>query len=253
MVHGTIKDSNGYSISYANISINGWYRNFSDSLGNYKVLVKDSDKIQFSCIGYETMNINGGQLFNQPAQILNRSIINLDSIVVKTFNYISGFRFPKRIIKMGYEYNFSFEEGVIIADKSFEGQIIKSVSLSCGLKGNPKLPFRLNFYSLNATGLPDKVLNRDQIIIFPKDKLNLEQINLEHQKIQFPKDGVCISLELINPSTIKKKLGKNFMPIIAFDKKSTNQRVIRTDYLPNWSKFKNTGSVMAIGLEFLYP
>jgi hypothetical protein len=250
MVYGTIKDTNGQSISYVNISINGWYNNFSDSLGNYKVLVKDSDKIQLSCIGYKTVSLEGRELFKLPTQILNRSDISLDSIVVRKPNQPLDLKFPRRIIKMGYEYNFSFEEGVILQNKNFENQIIKGVSINCGLKGNPKIPFRLNFYSLNTNGLPDKLLNKEQIIIFPKDKLNLEKINLENQKIQFPKYGICISLELVNPSTVKKKLGTHYMPIIGFDKKSNNQRVIRTDYLPNWSKFKSFGNTMAIGLYF---
>ncbi len=120
---------------------------------------------------------------------------------------------------------------IIILRKEFlfiiinlENKYLESINVILGFNGNPVIPYRINVYSINKEGVPDNLLNRKMVEVFPSKKMKNYKIDFKDQKIKLPENGFCVSIELLNNSIKHKKLGKYYSPIVGFDKKYKNNK-----------------------------
>ena len=85
---------------------------------------------------------------------------------------------------------------------------IKEIQIS--FRRNPKAntltKYRVKIYELDTiTSGPGKNLIKEDILISPKNKTYLYNLNVEDKKIPFPKFGVFVGVELIDPDNSLKK------------------------------------------------
>lgn len=251
-IKGRILDSQSNGVPYASVYNNGFYGCISDSMGYFKLWANPNDSILISSIGFESFGFKAEKYFDKSFFVLKNKTFLLDSLIIlpsKNVKHIVPI--SKRLKNMQYVYNYNFEEGVLVYDNNLENKYLESITIVLGFKGNPVIPFRINVYSLNMKGIPDHILNTKMVSIEPTEQMKKYKVDFTEQNIKLPKNGFCISIELLNNSINHKKLGKNYTPKIGFVNKTSNIRIIRTDYLPNWGIFKSGNMTLGFGIEVL--
>lgn len=121
--------------------------------------------------------------------------------------------------------------------------------MMAGFKGNLKLPLRINLYNLDAEGLPNENILKQPIVFTPNSaRMKWYEFDISDQQIQFPEDGLCISMEFLIPSVKDYKLTDNFMPYYMRFHKPGSVLVHRTTWI-KWIKVPESIGALVASVE----
>lgn len=197
---------------------------FTDLQGKFKINITNSkDNLLISAIGYKNKNILLSDFNNQKVYetvfYLSPKIEQLDEIIIKnkkteyTWEKVLKTKRENEII-MGFQ--FGTENCTYIENPYKKKGKIKSISLDLkktkGYLINKKYKvdylaaYNIKFYNYNnKKGGPDTEIYDKNIIIEPENKTYLLKVDLDSLHIDFPENGVCVGVELINTKYINPK------------------------------------------------
>lgn len=213
-IKGIILDSiTNKPLSTANISFTKNYGGTNSNLiGEYKINIenKQNDTLKISYTGFKPKLIPLNQYTENKIYNLDIKLEllenKIDEIVIiekiKKYNLIEKLKTVNegdiRMFAMtGGEYAFRFK------NKKNEKGRLKNVKIH--FRRNPKAnklsQYRVKFYSIDSiTRKPDAYLLKKDIIISPKNKTYVYNLDVEEQKIPFLEDGIFVGVELIDPN-----------------------------------------------------
>ncbi|WP_170116590.1 carboxypeptidase-like regulatory domain-containing protein [Mesonia algae] len=209
-------------LSYVNVSILnkrvGTSTNldgeFSINLEKYK-----KDTLLISCLGFSTKRLDISSVLKNPTAYreiyLEDELSSLDDVVInvkkKKYGSKHSLGLRKKWFYSRVGVQFGMEQAILIPnDKSKVGKI-EEVSFWVGkeeqLFYNSRLTwFRIKFYSYDKEkNEPKELLSYQDIIVKPQEneKQNLK-VDVSSYHIYFPKDGVCVVIETVNPKPSKE-------------------------------------------------
>jgi CarboxypepD_reg-like domain len=260
---GLITDENGY-FCYENL--------------------KKGDTLQFSAIGFKSIEKSFVELEQSTNIILTENIQELEQIIVKKQKFkiskVGAYR-KLNLISFGYGSNSLLAVAEFVEnDKNITFGTIKSLKVAIeSRETNYKLRFR--FYENSNNNLPDdKDLLDQNIIVDTGLNSKIVEIDLERYQIPFQKDGIWVSIESFgkyNENNIfePNKMGKfgsvtykesnpkivksieSLAPIILFRKSNSKfkpyHKTWQNKYIIIFSKPHNKSSLeMMLDLEILH-
>jgi hypothetical protein len=201
---GILSDSaSGEPLEFANIGIIGkGVGTVTNEKGEYNFVVPDSlarEKIKVSLIGYKSKTFAVPAVSALSKIILQQEAVNLSEVAVtpkstkvKTLGnvatgsgVVAGFKKNNLGAELGIRLNIKHPQTHF---RKFRVNIAKN-SLD-------KAMFRLNIYSMDEKGLPKENILKQNIIIEPKEKTGLIEVDLRPYNI-FVDEDVFITLEWI--------------------------------------------------------
>jgi len=265
-LQGYVRDKESQEIvSSANFSFKkNKFITSSNSNGFYKINLKNnlSDTLQVSFLGYETKYIelkkfSEDKIYNLDIY-LDETPLNINKLTINSEKYNKKYVLGEK--RNGNISNFviiGFEQATWIENPFKTDGILKSINLH--LKKRPKSDFtallKIRTFSYDKKqNIPSEKSLSEEIIIYPKNKNYKLKIDVEKLKIPFPKEGICVSVELIDQnkeSKYKYKIAPGFRYTYKENKSLTWMRFQQgkwgTGYLNNK---ENKGNLM-IGLDVL--
>lgn len=248
---GIITDSiSGNILKYTNFSFkNSAGGTTSNENGHFIINIKNkiNDTLKISYLGYEPKFIPLNQFNEDKEYILNYKLEisnnRIDEIIIsekknkyseqvkiisKTEGDIRIFAFP------GCEFALRF------FNKRQEVGRVKSVKIH--FRKNPNAntlsKYRVKFYSVDSiTRFPSNYLLKEDIIITPKNKTYIYELNVEDKKIPFFNEGIFISVELLDLNREFKK-GDKSGPGLRFSKGEGQQLTFENYYGKKWFRSK---------------
>ena len=180
----------------------------ADGNGNFHIEAESSaitDTVKVSCLGYETLEIQLKNLFNNEKSSIYLSPITTEIPLVE----IAGKAL--KYLKIGNPAWFS--RGALYIDThgqqtalyinnsdSLKGKIVK-VAFYLSNKGNTDAPFRVRMYSRNSiTGKPAADLLPEIIIVKPSGGSGWYNVNIALYEIDIPANGFFVAMEGIFPN-----------------------------------------------------
>tara|TARA_R110002049_G_scaffold301233_1_gene493164 strand:- start:171 stop:1061 length:891 start_codon:yes stop_codon:yes gene_type:complete len=276
-VKGVVLDSvSKKPIVYANVILQseqiGVATNFKgafqiDNKNNLK-----SDTLLVSHVGYKSQKIVVNHIkkdsvytfyLKEDLQLLDEVLLNSSKKLSKSTYKIKSK--GKKLIAHNIKYN---EEVIKLVnnDKNTPGKLLNVTFYfrSSISDFGPKLPvhYRVNFYYVDSISKKPKklVLLESDIIIKPEDKNKKQdfEVDLKNYNIKFPKEGLFIGLQAINPSLTQTKAGAFYviapMLLKSYVKKaSTYYRTLGGETYGNMKgHIKNHYSDLIIDVELKY-
>ena len=248
-----VVDKEGIGVAYTTIFINERYALLADESGKFTLpKLLDKDTLVFSAMGYKKLTLPYKRV--KSIVVLENSPISLSEIRI----------YPKKTLWLGYTgqeetihntnlaASMLFEKGILIFNNQNLQGFLSSVRVKVGFIGKPKLPYRINIYSIGKNGLPHNNLMNDEIIFIPKSKkLRWYEFDISTQQIEMPKEGICIGIEVLNPSTGNYTFTSKFAPVRLDFFSHDYPGVMRTNTSDGWV-LSNSGTLGAsIKLEIL--
>ena len=258
-IKGVVKNS--YSkepLEFTNVFIKrSTYGTFTDTLGYFEIDAFDfADSLYFSRIGFKTLKLKVSDLkIHETNEILlMETTETLKEIIIsnKKREYSNAKRIKNKSESNEINY-FSFQFGtehcVHFANEIKRQGKIESISLY--LKqvkdGNKECKeckvdyitdFNIKFYEFDEkTKKPGIEIFSEPIIIEPENKTYNFILDLNKYNILFPKNGVCIGIEVINRRYKNPKL------VGAFTAPSINfQRIRKPSNNESWIRYRNSGN-----------
>ncbi len=230
-------------ITYANITFlkrdKGTYSNEN---GQFKIDVKSNDSLIISSVGYKNkvIKISDFNLQNLDHIIkLQPEIEKLDEVVLtnkKTkYSRIKSFGDVKRGVKIKSGLPFGYEFANYIENSERRKGIIETVSifLSKNKKFDYLSSFNIKFYTYNELKKqPGEPLYSENFIIQPLNKTYELEVDVSHLNIDFPANGICIGVEIINTNYEEPLNSMAYMaPYINFT--HTNYKIA------SWGRYRN--------------
>lgn len=229
-LQGTLVDAQtGETLPYVNVGVvNKGIGTVSDTDGNFKLVVPEghlADTLRISMIGYATIDIKVGEAakrFTGSNRIkMSEQATQIKELVVsnrKRGEKLLGNKTESQSVTGAFTSNkLGNEVGITMKVKGSLNQL-KTFTASIASNDNPDVKMRLNFYSLNKKGLPDKLLINENIIVTPPKNAGKLVVDLTPYNIMVEDDFVA-SLEWIEdaPGTNRIKFSAAFLatPIIA--------------------------------------
>ncbi|MCE3258848.1 MAG: outer membrane protein with a CnaB-type/M14 peptidase domain [Bacteroidetes bacterium] len=201
---GVLTDStSGEPLEFANIGIIGkGVGTVTNEKGEYSFVVPDSlakEKIKVSLIGYKSKTFTVAQVSALSKIVLRQDAVNLSEVAVtpkstkvKTLgNAVTG----SGVVAGFKKNNLGAELGVRLNIKHPQTHFRK-FRVNIAKNSLDKAMFRLNIYSVDDKGLPKENILKQNIIIEPKEKTGLIEVDLRPYNI-FVDDDVFVSLEWI--------------------------------------------------------
>lgn len=222
-VSGTIRDSiSNETLPYVNITLlNENIGTSTDEKGHYSINLDNhyKDTLLISYIGYKNEFFPVKKFIkNQEYQndiLLNEKKEYIDEVIIKVkkakYSSSKSLGVDKSFRKFGTSVQFGFENCVLI--KNNKETVGKLEQIKIRLSENEmteyknyKTYYRLKFYEYdNITKSPGKLLSYYPLLIKPKGNKNETlKIDLTNYNILFPKNGICIGIETINPNPENK-------------------------------------------------
>ncbi|SFO03224.1 CarboxypepD_reg-like domain-containing protein [Bizionia echini] len=225
-VNGVVLDSvSKEPIVYANVILKseqiGVATNFKGAflINNKNSL--NSDTLMASYVGYKTQKkvINHTKKDSIYTFFLKEDLQLLNEVLIKSSKKLSKGTYKikskgKKLIGHNIKYN---EEVIKLVnnDKNTSGKLLNVTFYFRNYESDygQKLPvhYRLNFYYVDSISKKPKdlVLLESDIIIKPEDKNKKHpfEVDLKNYNIKFPKEGLYIGLQSINPSLTQPKAG----------------------------------------------
>ena len=165
------------ALPFVNIGVLGKRKGtVSDMEGKFYLKIQDEmldDTLRFSMVGYESQEMSVRswikQLESDPKVFLATRVNNLKQAEVKISakprERIYGNKTKSKIMSAGFASNsLGSEMGIPIKFKSFPAYV-EDLTFQINANVYDSLLFRVNFYSLNEKGLPDKSILSQNIII----------------------------------------------------------------------------------------
>jgi hypothetical protein len=219
---------------------------YTNENGSYQIKIIDSIcRIQISSVGYFTKLID----------IKNKNIskeIKLDIYLVPKTEELEEIVLSNKVIKYSNKkylglkkkskvrssFQFGTELCSLIKNPYNKNGKVESVILSLSKslsKPDYICAYNIKFYEYDQkTKLPGKELYYDNLIIEPVDKTYNLKINLDSIDIDFPKNGICIGVEIANTKYVNPKSSGAFIaPSINFTESMEDTSVL------SWIRYRN--------------
>lgn len=201
---GILADSaSGQPIEFANIGIVGkGVGTVTNEKGEYNFIIPDSlknEKAKISLIGYKSKTMPVIKLANINKVLLTQEATNLDEVAVsakKTKTKILGNNTTGKGVSAGFKKNNLGAELAVKLDIKHKGTHIKKFRINILQCDLDKALFRFNIYSVDAKGYPKENILKQNIIIEPKEKTGLVELDLTPYNI-FVDEDVFIAIEWI--------------------------------------------------------
>lgn len=239
----TIKSKKTLStLAYVNVSILNKRVGTSTNLeGKFSMQLEKfkSDTLLISYLGFKTKKIAISSVLKNPAAYkviyLEDELSSLDDVIIqikkKKYGSKHSLGLRKKWFYSRVGVQFGMEQAILIPnDKNKVGKI-EEVSFWVGkeeqLFYNSRLTwFRIKFYSYDKEkNTPAGLLSYQDIIVKPQEneKQNLK-VDVSSYHIPFPKDGVCVVIETVNPKPSKES-DHQYMtyPHLVYSNETTNR------------------------------
>ncbi|WP_121667829.1 hypothetical protein [Mesonia aquimarina] len=201
-----------------------------DSSGVFQY--KNSMRVEVSCIGYEPFKIERN--LDKDTISLKKKVTTLEEVIITgksepKYEEYGFHNWRKKTFRIS-SVEQKFYPGVYIKNPLKESKaLIKKVYLK--IKSKKKGSYvRLHIYAFNTeTQKIERELLQENIILSVKNSNKLKVINIEDYKVEFPKTGVIVAIELIkNTDSINIAFGK-----------SKSENISQTYYVrPKYEKHK---------------
>lgn len=247
IIRGYIFDKNTkHPIIYANIlliqSKNGAYTNKE---GFFELEIEDKDSLQISSVGYKTKYVD---LRKYKVENLKIELEELEYELEEVALNFKKNKYTKRK-KLGLErvgkYSSSkligYNTAIYIKNKENRKGKLKTIHLylnktrkKTGWKA-PVFLAKLNIHIYEYDSInnkPGKELLHQNLIVKPKNRKYVLDIDVKDLNIIFPKKGICISVEFIDEHN-KYKKHDHLGPSLRYTK-SNNKKI-------TWSNYRNRG------------
>lgn len=242
-------------LKYTNFSFNNNYGGTTSSVnGDFKIILKNktNDTLKISYTGYKPKFIplqkftdNKDYKLNIKLELLEN---NIEEIIVieKKIKYTESLKLKSK--KKGDIRIFTFpgcEFALRFFNKKQERGRVKSVSIH--FRKNPNatknLKYRVKFYSVDSiTRFPSEYLLYEDIIITPKNKTYVYELNVEDKKIPFLENGIFVGVELLDLKNEFMK-GDKAGPGLKFSQGEGLQLTFENYYSKKWSRSKMTSNL----------
>lgn len=243
-IEGIVKDSvTGKSIAYANIVLDSGNGTYSDEFGSFQIKLKSvkNDTLKVSTIGYTSKllpvsKFKENLIYNV---LLNPKPEDLDEVLIFSKKLKYGKKETlgeKRDGNIGVTSIIGMEKAVFIANPKNKAGKVNGVYVNLKKRKNAEyiVNFNVKFYQYDSiTNTPGKLLYNENLYVQPKNKKYRLWIDVKDFDIQFPKNGICVSVEMVN-TVGKVKKYTYFGPMYRYTFAET--RVLKT-----WSNYHNRG------------
>jgi hypothetical protein len=201
---GVLFDSlSGQPVEFANIGIVGkGIGTVSNEKGEYAFSLPDSfanEKVRVSMIGYKTKTLTARVASSKSKIALLQESTSLDEVAVtvkKTKIKILGNNTTHRSVTAGFKKNNLGAEMAIKLDINHPKTHLRKFMVNITNCTLDKAMFRLNIYSVDEKGYPKENILKQNIIIEPKEKTGLIEVDLKPYNI-FVDSDVFVALEWI--------------------------------------------------------
>ncbi|CCG52447.1 Probable outer membrane protein precursor [Flavobacterium indicum GPTSA100-9 = DSM 17447] len=255
-IKGIITDSiSGNILKYTNFSFkNSNGGTTSNEEGQFIINIKNklNDTLKISYLGYKPkfiplnqFNENKVYTLNSKLEISNNEI---DELIIseKRKKYSELFKIKSKI--EGDIRIFAFpgcEFALRFFNKRQEVGRIKSVKIH--FRKNPNAnklsKYRVKFYTIDSISrFPSEYLLKEDIIINPKNKTYIFELNVEDKKIPFLNEGIFVSVELLDLNREFQK-GDKSGPGLRFSKGEGQQLTFENYYGKKWNRSKMTSNL----------
>jgi hypothetical protein len=169
---------------------------YCDENGFVVIKNKDFNKIDFSCIGYETKSII--EISNVDTIFLKKKIITLNEVVIqnkkKSFSFL-GHSTKKRKISISGSKGFEICE--FIENPYKTEKTIKSFLFKIKRRKDYKTAVRIHFYKKLDTKLEpnNEILKQDVVYYFDGKIKELVEVDVSNYNIELPSEGAFIGIE----------------------------------------------------------
>lgn len=268
-IEGVVIDSiTKKKIAFSSIVLLNGRGIYTDDNGTFSLKSKkNNDTLKISTIGYhskliplkpyesqEKINL---KIYLQPkVEQLSEVLINSKKL---KFNKKVTFG-EKRDGNIGMSSLIGYETCILIKNPKRKLGRVKRVYINLKRRHDAQLnaAFSIKLYKYDKiNNKPGDLLNEERILVYPKNKKYRLWVNLKDLKIDFPENGICIGVEMINTHGKVKKY-TTFGPMYRYTKSESNDFTIWSNYYNvGWksgstkNKKRKTLNPM-IGLEVLY-
>ena len=244
IISGVVKDClSGEVITYANIVLKNGKGTYSDEFGSFKLTVKNvnTDTLKVSTIGYESQFI--------PVNLFKDNLIynvllapkteGLNEVLISSKKLKYG---KKEILGEQREGNQSvtsligYETAVLIENPKNKTGKVNGVYINLKKRNDAEYiaTFNVKFYQFDSiANAPGKLMYNENIYVQPKNKKYRLWVNVEGFGILFPKNGICVGIEMVNTHGKVKKYAY-FGPMYRYT--FTEEKTLQT-----WSNYHNSG------------
>lgn len=222
-IEGFIKDkATNESIPFVNITYLNVNVGTMSGTDGYFLLkrIENNDKIQISCLGYETLILDIRNVQN------NVYLESKEEILQEVVLYAEKPKYTKNInlgleqtLKARTSLPFGYEFSAFIDNTHRKKGVLKQVILN--LNKSKKYDFlatyNVKFYSYDSINKqPGELIYFENVFIKPENKTYKLKIDVENLNIQLPINGICIGIELVNIENYKVNSMSKIAPAINF-------------------------------------
>lgn len=201
---GVLVDSiSGSPIEFANIGIVGkGVGTVSNDKGEYEFIIPDSlsnQKVKISFIGYKSKTFQVNKISTLNKIFLSQAANNLQEVAVSAKKLkikVLGNNTTHTGVTGGFKNNNLGAEMAVRLNIKHSKTQLRKFMVNITSSSLEKAVFRLNVYSSDDKGFPKENILKQNIILEPKEKTGLLEIDLKPYNI-FVDEDVFISLEWI--------------------------------------------------------
>ena len=242
-VTGKIIDSLTNSpIAYANIVLlNRDHGTYSNENGVFTIDTKEDDKkLVISAIGYRKKQLDHEKITSDTLTIaLNQKIERLEEVLITTekVTYSNSKTLGlNQKLKIRTSLPFGYEFANLIKNPFDKEGKLETITISLN-KANTYdylASYNIKFYAYDEqTKQPGNLIYHENLIVTPENKTYKLKLDVSELKIPFPKNGICIGVEIINIQyDTPIKTMAQMAPKINFTH-------TKTSALLTWSRYRN--------------
>ena len=221
---------------------------YTDSNGFFKINSNENKlKLQISSVGYKNKIIDLSNLLESEKKLINIvlvpkiEVLKEVNIIRKKINYTNAKTLgSKKKFKTSCAFQFGTEICNLIKNPFNKNGKIKTVILSLSKMEvlDYLAVFNIKFYKYDTfNNMPGEEIYFKNLVVRPKNKTYKLKIDVDSLSIKFPKDGICIGVEIANTEYLKPKMSMAYVaPYINFTQ--TDMQIL------TWKRFKgNTWNV----------
>ncbi|WP_312902234.1 carboxypeptidase-like regulatory domain-containing protein [Chryseobacterium taichungense] len=232
-------------LPYANIVLINGKGIYSDEKGQFELDVKDNiyDTLKISSLGYQAkffpLTIFKNHNVVNLKVPLNAKVVNIEEVVIsqKKINYNQKNVFGEnKEGNIGMTSLVGYETCLYIENPTQTAGKVKRTYIDLKRRDNADYiaMFNIKFYEYDEkNNVPGKELYSKNIYVNPKNHKYRLWIDVEEYNIKFPKNGICVGVELINTVGKVEKYAK-FGPMFRYTISKKNRPI-------TWSNYHNTG------------
>lgn len=180
---------------------------YTDLTGKFELNIDNEKQILISSVGYESLIVNVSEIkdFEQILKIkLKPSAEKLEEVVIsaKKKKYTSSKKLGEsKRLKVRTSLPFGYEFANLIHNPKNQDGIVEQVilNLNKSKEYDYLATYNIKFYEYDSISRqPSKLLHFENLVISPENKTYELKIDVEELGITFPKNGICIGVEIVN-------------------------------------------------------